>query len=146
MADSSAIDNALMALLAGDTTLMGIATDGVFWDEAPPQATRFVIVSFVDEVDWMEESGRGMEDGLYLVKAVILKQREPATSPPMTASQEAADRIDTVLEGATLLASGYTPMTVARESRIRYTDVDDANNTIRWFHRGGHYRVLMSLD
>jgi hypothetical protein len=28
--------------------------------------------------------------------------------------------------------------------RIRVTEEDDDDATIRWFHRGGHYRVVMS--
>jgi hypothetical protein len=147
MPDSSAIDDGLLALLSGDATLMALTPDGVFWDEAPPHAKLFVIVSLVDEADVRMFGGRAYEDALYLVKAVMLKTAMGSAtgSPPTTLIQQAADRIDTVLEGASLLVAGYTPMTLEREARLRMTEVDDLDDRIRWFHRGGHYRVQMSL-
>jgi hypothetical protein len=138
MSDSSAIDTELMALLSGDQTLMALTPDGVFWDEAPPKSKRFVIVSLVEEHDESIFDGRAYEDALYLVKAVMLKSANGNIAA-------AAARIDTILEGATLLVTGYTPMVCARESRVRMTEVDEVDDTIRWFHRGGQYRVMMSL-
>jgi len=59
--------------------------------------------------------------------------------------RSAAARIDALLEDTTLTVSGYTTFEVSRESRIRITEVDDADPTIRWYHRGGQYRVQMTL-
>src|SRR5262245_59398209 len=44
MADSSDIDNALVAKLGADATLLANMTNGVYLDEGPPGATRLVIV------------------------------------------------------------------------------------------------------
>lgn len=137
MADSSAIDQALMAVLSGDQTLMALVPDGVFWEAAPPKATRFVLVSLVESHDEPMFDGRAYEDAVYLVTAVMLKTANGNI-------QGAAARMDVILEGATLFATGYTPMVIARESRVRLTEVDEVDDTIRWFHRGGHYRVVMS--
>jgi hypothetical protein len=41
--------------------------------------------------------------------------------------------------------TGYTWMTLHRESRIRVTEVDEADSSIRWYRRGGNYRCQMSL-
>jgi hypothetical protein len=138
MPDSSAIDNALIAKLAADATLLSYCTNGVYWDEAPPGATKFVIVSLVDQIDEPNFGGRAYEDALYLVKAVAL-------STAGANIQAAAARIDALLEDQTLTVSGYTHMVMHRESRVRITEVDEVDASIRWFHRGGHYRVQMSL-
>lgn len=137
MPDSSLIDAALLARLVGDATLSAILTDGVYFDEAKQGAQRFAIVSLVDEADESVFGGRAIESALYLVKAVIL-------STTGADVKTAAARIDTLLEDQPLTAAGYTGMTVFRESRIRTTEVDDADPSIRWQHRGGHYRVEMS--
>lgn len=137
MPDSSDIDNAIVALLGGDATLLGYLPNGAYLDEAPPGATRFAIVSLLDSEDVLQFGGRATESGLYLVKAVGLS----TTSPNMKA---AAARVDALLEGATLTVSGYTTMTVHRVSRVRTTEVDDDDAALRWYHRGGLYRVMMS--
>lgn len=137
MSDSSAIDAALTAKLLGDPTLMAIATDGVWFDEAAANATKFVIVSLVDEHDEPMFGGRAFEDALYLVKAVAL-----ASSGADVKS--AAARIDALLEYGTLAIPGYSLMTLRRERRIRMTEVDGVDRSIRWQHRGGHYRIQVS--
>jgi len=80
---------------------------------------------------------RAYEEALYLVKAVMLKS-------PGGQVQSAADRIDTLLEGALLIVPGYTPMVSMRESRVRFTEVDDLDDSVRWSHAGGQYRIVMS--
>jgi hypothetical protein len=138
MADSSLIENAVIAKLLADGTLMALVPDGVYFDEAAAGKTRFVIVSLVDEQDAPQFGGRSYEDTLLLVKAVML-------STAGGNIQAAAARIDVLLEGTTLTAAGYSLMMMARESRIRATEVDESDTAIRWQHRGGHYRVVMSL-
>jgi len=136
--DSSDIDAALTAKLLADTTLMAIATDGVFIDEASPGATKFVIISLADEVDVATFGGRAYEDALYLVKFVAL-------STVGANVKAAAARIDVLLENGTITVAGYTRMTVHREARLRQTEVDALDPSIRWFHRGGHYRAQFSI-
>ena len=138
MADSSVIENALIAKLLADATLMALTTDGVYFDEAAPGKTKFVIVSLVDEHDEPMFGSRAFEDALFMVKAVAL-------STAGMNIQTAAARIDTLREQGTLTASGYSLMALRRESRIRQTEVDDLDPSIRWQHRGGLYRVVMSL-
>lgn len=138
MADSSDIDQALIARLGGDATLLGYMPNGVYWDEAPPNSNRFVIVSLITESDVQQFGGRSHEDALYLVKAVAL-------STVNANMKAAAARIDALLDGYSLTATGYSPMLLQREERIRITEVDDVDPDIRWQHRGGHYRVMHSL-
>jgi len=135
--DSSEIDNALVAKLGADAALLAIATNGVYWDEAPAGSTKFVIVSLVDEHDEAMFGARAFEDALYLVKMVAL-------STSGADVKAAAARIDTLLEGGTLTPAGYRLMVMQRESRIRITEVDDVDASIRWQHRGGQYRVMVS--
>lgn len=144
--DSSEIDNALVAKLGADTTLLGYLPNNVYMDEAPPGSTRFAIVSLVDEVDAQAFTERSHEDALYLVKAVVLS----TTTNANATAKNAAKRIDELLDPqpplppATLTVPGYGTMVIQRESRIRTTEVDGADSTIRWYHRGGNYRVVMS--
>lgn len=138
MSDSSDIDNAVIAKLGADATLLALMPNGVYYDEAPAGSTRFVIVSLIDEVDVPVFGGRAYEDALYLVKAVALS----TSNADMKA---AAARIDAVLEDAVLAVAGYTPMVLCRETRLRVTEVDDLDESIRWQHRGGHYRVQQAL-
>jgi len=141
MSDSSAIDQALVDRLLSDATLRALGPDGVFWEEAGASMatggnpTQFVIVSLIDEGDAAIFGGRAWEDGLYAVKFVEL------SSAAVHNVRAGAARIDVLLEDQPLTVAGYTPMTVHREARIRLTEVDDTDASIRWQHRGGHYRV-----
>jgi hypothetical protein len=136
--NSSAIDNAVVAVLLADATLAGLLPDGVYFDVAKPKAQRFVIVSLVTADDEPVLGSRGYEDVLYLVKAVGLV----STGADVNA---AAARIDALLEDQPLTIPGYVHMVTCREARIRYTEVDEVDDTIRWQHRGGHYRVQASI-
>ena len=136
--NSSAIDNAVVGLLLADATLSGLMLDGVYWDVAKPKATRFVIVSLVTADDEPVFSHRGYEDVLYLVKAVALVSSGGDVNA-------AAERIEELLEDQPITIPGYVHMVTCREARIRYTEVDAVDDTIRWQHRGGHYRVQASI-
>lgn len=139
MADSSDIDNALIAKLGADPALLALMPNGVYWSVANPGMTRFVIVDLIDESDSWVYGKRGDEDALYLVKAVGLS----TASPDM---KGAAARIDALLDGGTLTVAGYTLMAMYREVRVRPpVEIDDVDPTIKWYHRGGHYRVRMAL-
>jgi len=146
MSESSEIDNALVAKLGGDATLLSYAPNGVYWEgEVPPGATRFVEVSLVEAPDEQMFGGRAFESPLYLVKVV---ERGMAGDPKT--SKQAAARIDQLLDPqppdppATLTVPGYGVMLIQRELRIRIIEVDDENTDIRWRHRGGHYRVMVA--
>lgn len=138
MSDSSAIEAALLARLIGDPTLSSLMPDGVFFDQAKQDAARFVLVSLIEESDEGVFGGRAIEDALYLIKAV-----ERGLSSLQTAA--AAARIEALLEDQPFTVPGYTWMTCHREARIRLVEVDDVDPSIRWQHRGAHWRVQMSL-
>lgn len=137
MSDSSDVDNAIVAKLGADTTLLALCPNGVYFDEAPPNATRFVVVSLVDERDEQAFGERAFEDALYQVEAMALSTAGGNV-------KEAAARIDALLEGGTLAINGYSLMTIHREERVRATERDDADASIRWLRRGGRYRVMVS--
>lgn len=140
--DSSEIDAALIAVLQNDATLKTLMPDGVFFGLAGPSlatgknSTRFVLVSVMENVDRAVFGGRAIESILYLVQAVSLSGD----------SKGAAKRIDELLEDHPLTVAGYTFMSCAREQRIREMERDDVDPTIVWTHRGGMYRVEMSVD
>jgi hypothetical protein len=143
MPESSDVDQALIDLLLADATLMALAPDGVFMDEAGKSlatggnATRFVIVSLVDETDEPMFQGTAFEDALYLVKAVALSTAGGNV-------KAAAARIHALLHFGDLTVAGYGLMVMRRRSRIRLTDVDQVDPSIRWFHRGGRYQVMVA--
>lgn len=138
MPSSEAIDAAVIAKLVNDATLSALMTDGVFFDEAKQGAEKFVRVSIVEHTEQAVFGGRAYEDVLYRIEAI-----EKSTSG--TNANTAAARIDALLAEQALTATGYTWMTTFRESRIRMTEVDDVDVSIRWQYRGGEYRVQMSL-
>jgi len=136
------IDNALVTKLLADTTLMALTPGQVFWDEGPPNLTRYIVVSLVNPHDEPMFGGRAFEENIYAVKAVMRSD-----SGGNIAAAEA--RIDALLgaDGATLTVSGYTQALVRRwpeQPRIRQTERDEADDTIRWQHAGGYYEVWMS--
>ncbi len=138
MPDSSAVDAAIVAKLLADVTLMALATDGIYIDEAAQGAQHFVIVSLVDEHDEPQFGSRAYEESLYLVKFVELNTSS-------TNAKTAAARIDTLLENGTLTPTGYSLMAMFRESRlVPMVEVDEIDPSIRWQHRGGFYRVAVS--
>lgn len=154
MLDSIAIDNALIAKLGADAALIGVMSNGVYWQIAPPSTatkpmTKFVIVSLTSSRDGRHFGRRSFEEIIYLVKAVTVSTVADAAA----LGRQAAARIDTLLDPqppdppAMLTVPGYTPMAIFRDpdtERVNVTEVDDVDPTIRWYHRGGHYRVVLS--
>jgi hypothetical protein len=144
MPDSQDIDAAIVAKLAGDATLAALMQSGafVFMDQAPPVdntpgSGRFVIVSLITGEDVQQFGGRSFEDALYSVEARML-------STAGGNIKAAAARIDALLDHGTLTVAGYSLMTLYREERTRITEVDAVDASIRWYRRGGQYRVVMS--
>jgi len=137
--DSGEIDNALVELLSDDAQLMALVPDGVFFDEAPQGMQAFALVSLIDGLSRSQMGAaterRAAEDVEYIVKAVML-------SGSSANAREAAARIDDLLEDQTMPIDGFTCLAIVRTGRIRDTEVDSVDATIRWQHRGGHYRIL----
>lgn len=137
MADSGAVDAALIAKLASDATLMTLCPDGVFADVSASGKTRFVVVSLSTSHDEPMEGARAYEEMAYLAKAVMLDTSS-------VNARAAAARIDALLEGQPLTITGYKHMLLSRVERIRYTEVDPDNNDTRWQHQGGLYELWVS--
>jgi hypothetical protein len=137
MADPSDVDAALLAKLTGDTTLMGLMTDGVHLDVAPSGKTKFVILSLSTHEDDYVFEGSAFERSQYIVKAV-------ERSNSGTNVKAAAARIHALLQDVALTITGYTHSMTRRAERIRYTEVDELDADIRWQHRGGRYDVFVS--
>ncbi len=138
MSDSSDVDAALIAKLQGDTALAALAQPGafVFWaDEAPAGLTKFISVSLVDHNEVAMFGGTAHEDALYLVKWV-------EQSSTVKNAKAAAARIQALLHLGTLTVAGYSLMVMRRRSRIRMTEVDELDSSIRWYHRGGRYQLM----
>jgi len=139
VADTSDIAAALIAKLGSDSALLALCPNGVYWDQAPPGATRFVIVSFIVAADIGVFQQRAIEDGLYFVEARML------STVPGANIKAAALRIDELLEDQPLTVAGYSWMTCHREEPTRVTEVDAVDPSLYWLRRGGRYRIQMSL-
>ena len=134
--DSAAVDQALLAHLAGDPTLAGWLPDGVWWDLAAPNATRYVVVELLTHTD-LATLGRGRSGEEYRVLVL-------ATTIDRTTIKAAAQRIDALLEDAALPIPGFVLQALHREARVRDTEPDDDEPGLIWYHRGGQYRVLVA--
>ena len=132
MPSTSALDAALVSKLSGDATLTTLAPGGVYWDMAPQGiATPFVVITQMSHGDAYSLRAQAYEEITYLVKAV-----DANTSG--VSAQNAADRIHTLLQDATLTVPGYRSLLVQRSERVRYVELDDESDR-RWQHRGGLY-------
>jgi len=138
MADTSDIASALIAKLGSDAELLSLCPNGVYWDEAPPGSTRFVIVAFINAIDRGVFGRRAIEEGIYLVEARMLSTVQGANI------KRAAARIDELLEDQPLTVAGYTWSTMHRVEPVRMTEVDELDPSIRWNRRGGQYFIEMS--
>ena len=145
MPDSSDIDAALVTMLGSDSTLLSYCPNGVFFDEAPPGMTRFVIVSLVDHVDEPKFGGVAYEDALYSVEARMLSTAGGNIKAAAARIHELLEDQQLTIGSPAAAPTGYTWMTMHRDGRIRRTEVDDADASIRWYRRGGRYRVQMSV-
>lgn len=141
-ADSSLVDDAIIAKLLNDSQLRSLCPDGVWSDQAGEGKERFIIVSLVEANDVPVFEGRAFEDSLYLIKAVIKNGKGDIKG--------ACSRIDEILSGADgrgaiIPVPNFGELSIAREARVRYTEVDEEEPTLRWLHRGGRYRVHAAL-
>jgi hypothetical protein len=136
---SSAIDNMLVAVLSADPALMAIATDGVFFDEADPGCTRFVLCAVQTSHDEGDFDGVAWEQPQYLVKIVLARGTNAD-------ARQAADRIEAVLQDLeTRLDPAQLPnyhLTLCqRLEYVRYREHDPDAADLWWQHRGGQYEV-----
>jgi hypothetical protein len=141
VADSSEVDSAIVARLSGDAELVALLPDGVYFDVAAQGLQRFVLVSVVIAFDRGQfgdpGARRALEDITYAVKAVTFGSSG-------TTAKQAAARIDALLEDQPLTIPGYHHGSTERIERIRDTEDDETDASIRWQHRGGRYRVLVT--
>jgi hypothetical protein len=137
MADSAAIDAALIGQLLTDPTLGSLLPDGVFIDQANPGAERYVLITVTAAPDEGMFGGRAFESPVYLVLAV-------ATSRSGANVSAAAARIDTLLDGVDLTPVGYAPTTFRRIRRWRRRDPDLQDASIKWDMRGGEYQAIVA--
>jgi hypothetical protein len=137
VADTSTVEAAVIARLAGDATLVALLPGGVHWDVAPAGLTAFAIVSQIDHDDAVVMSPTPVwERPLLLVKATT-KGAGRATVA------QAAARIYELLHEQPLAIDGYTLMRIQRIKRVpNYTEVLEETDE-RWSHCGGHYELLV---
>lgn len=139
IANSTAVDDAVLERLAGDAALMALLPDGVWWGIAPLQATRVCLVSQLEHEDHYVMPGRVLyEQYVYLVQAVT-RGADPTTA------KAAAFRIDELLQFSTIEAAGYHPsMLCRRTTRLNpLPDLDDTTDE-RWCHAGAQYSVMIT--
>src|SRR5262245_34169768 len=143
MSDTGAVDAAIVSRLQADSQLLALMPDGVWINEAPAGKRAFVIVSLaigqdVGQMAPLPAKRRAMEDLRYLIKAVNMNaSRTPA--------RNAAARIDAVMEDpAALTVPGYGVLQCHRFEAVEDTEPDQIDQTIRWQHYGGRYRVLVT--
>lgn len=136
--DPSEVDAAVLAKLAADAQLKALAPDGIYFDVPEQGKTRVVIVSIVLHQDHATFNAPGArrdrEITTYLVKATL-------KGASGTDAKAAALRIDRVLEDQPLVIVGYTWLSTRRTERVRYQEPDPMDQSLRWQHRGGRYRV-----
>lgn len=138
--DSSAVDEAIIGILASDAELTTLMPDGVGFDVGQKNALRHVVVSLMDHDDERQLGGkRAHETSLYLVKVVALGR-------PAAEVKRGAKRIDELLDGARPTIAGYQVMRIRRVKRVRYSQPDPNNNDLSWQHRGGQYEVMVSVQ
>jgi hypothetical protein len=135
--DATEVERALIGKLAGDATLAGLLTDGVYYDVAPIGSTRFCIVSLSASRGLYElhddETFRAL---IYIVKAVVLGSASADVAAADKRIQELVDRqpLDVSAAGAELMVAHWI-------DRIRYTET--ANNDV-WQHRGARYEITVT--
>src|SRR5262245_20197783 len=144
--NSSDIERALIAKLAGDAALVALLPDGIFYGLAKPNAKRFAIVSLVDPVDRPMFGGR-LEDNLYLVKSVGLANLVTGVGWTWSQANQAGYRIEELLDDQPLTVAGYEFIASYRDpdlSRIREPEADETDKSLQWLHAGAYFRVTVA--
>jgi hypothetical protein len=130
---------AVLQVLQADAALRLLLPDGVFFAEARPGSTRFVIVSLVSSVEAPMFGGPAYKDTVYLVEARAL-----TTAASSTDVENAFARITTLLTDAELTMPEYGAMLTQFEEELETVEVDDIDPSIRWNRVGGHLHVMVA--
>jgi hypothetical protein len=128
---------AILQILQQDAPLRALMPDGAWFAEAPPGATRFVILSLVSSMDTPIFGGPAYKESVYLVEARAL----------MTSGadvESAFARITTLLTDAQLTITDYGAMLVQFEEELEMVEVDTIDPSIRWNRCGGHLHVMVA--
>jgi hypothetical protein len=128
---------AVLQILQQDTALRVLMPDGAWFAEAPPGATRFVVLSLVSSMDTPIFGGPAYKESVYLVEARAL----------MTSGadvESAFARITTLLTDAQLTITDYGAMLVQFEEELEMVEVDQIDPSIRWNRCGGHLHVMVA--
>jgi Protein of unknown function (DUF3168) len=138
VAETGAVDAALLDLLRGDAALLALCPDGIQYAVADPTSKRFVLVDRIAaDVDRRLFGGAAWEAFVYLVKAVL-------PEPTSRNAREAARLIRARLDGAVMTPDGYALLAPIEEIEpIRLVEVDSANPDRRVQHWGGQYAVIV---
>lgn len=138
MIDANDVERALIGKLSGDPELTGYLPDGVYYDEAPIGATRFVIVSLSSSRGLYElDDDETFREFVYVVKAVVQASGSDPVAKADKRIQALIDRQDLDLPpsaGAELMVARWV-------DRIRYTE---SVNNETWQHRGGRYQITVT--
>jgi hypothetical protein len=139
MSDTGDIDAAILGVLANDPELQA-GFEGVWFNVAPLNVRRFILVEQIDHDDAYAFGGPVFETLLYLIKAVV-QDDSPAAAKP------GAERIHVLLQDQekAIPVPGYRLRLLQRVERVRLAEVDTETG-LRWQHRGGHYQVIAALE
>jgi len=136
--NTSDLDRALVAKLAGDAALTALMPDGVWMDIAPHGSKRYVRIRLIDAANESRFGGRAYQTKAYDVEAVALN----ATSDDMDA---AGARIEALLEDVALpLPPDLALMDLIQLRPLRDGQHDDRDSSLHWFFRGGRYQLRAS--
>ena len=100
---------------------------------APPdRALPFVVFSLAD----------GREDNLTPLRSVREVYLVKALAATLYKAGQIADRVDAILHGSQLSVSGWANFWLARETIVRFEEVDPAGRTVG--HAGAEYAIHVS--
>jgi len=134
MIESARVEQWLYELLAGDQTLAGLVSGRIYGYLAPPGAALPLVIYSYQSGHDVRGVGptRVMAEATYQVKAVD-------RGPSFANVKAIADRLDSLLQGASGdVVDGQVLMCV-RENQVAYVEVDSG---IQYRHLGGLYRIV----
>ncbi len=130
--DSNEVNRALLARLTADATLSGLVGGVIVMNTAPPNTTKFVMITQRLHSDEPMQNATSHEIYQFTVQCVI------QGSVPGPAVQ-AAHRIFELLHLQPLDIVGYGLMLMRRVEHVNYPDRDEFSKD--WQHRGGVYEL-----
>lgn len=126
---------ALYAHLTSDPTLVGmLATATSVYHQQAPQGAAFPFVVFNRQAGtpaW-QFAGDPVQDDLWQIKAV-------SRASSASQAENIAERLDAILNRATLTITGRLHLSLLRESDVDYPEQDDADS---YQHVGALYRIF----